>query len=394
MGILSISDPIDDFEVDEDETLNRDYSTTHVVTVSDSADSTRTILADPLCPQPHITTPPWDDGVKCRRRRLTAWEDGYTWMLRVTWSSKMDFEQPDTDPLARPVKGAVRCVNSERPVFADGEGRPLVNSAGDIYRGMMATGNVFVVDVTTYFTSWPIALLRLNNSINAGAVTMFGIPFPARTCWLQNVVIPEDPTEENGRWYWRVPYEVHVDGRGYFTTLPNAGRNKIVYQTRANENAAWEDVPYSDYDEKTPTSDRRYQKRRCLDGVQNDVDGDTWLDRYGQETQPAFGTGPIATAAATGGSDVITASADVFAPENVGVMITLGAQEPFSEPSQLVITEVLNSTDVRVNRTALASFSGVPLTVAGCVFNAFSLQAVRDWSTLPLPPVPLDLSTL
>lgn len=386
MAVIHISDPLNDFTSDDGEDGTREYETFHLVTVSDPSDSGAVIYASSLIPRPHVTVAPWDSAVTCRSRRLEYNEDAYTWGLTVRWSSKQQFEKPEDNPLIRPVKGAVRFVDKERPAFIDSEGRPLVNTAGDLYAGLTVVDSIAQVSVTALFQNWPFFLWRFNNTVNQQPARMFGIWFPARTCWMNNLYIPDEPADENGVKYWPVTYDINVDAAGYYDIYPNSGLNRIQYQVRDNASAPWEDVPFSEYAAKTPPTDRRKQRRRCLDGVGNDS-GETWLDEHGQETLPTFTNGSVGTAAASAGTDIITLSVNTFTPDSVGLVITLKWPEPFNQSIQLQVVEVISETEARVHLTANASFSGVPASVSGAAFNVYKKQRGADWSTLPLPPI-------
>lgn len=394
MGIINISDPLEEFGLSEDEDGAREYTTSHIVTVDDPDDTQPTILIDPLMPQPHVTHAPWDPFATCRRRKLDPFEDSYTWMLQITWSNKSSTEQKDLNPLVRPVKGGLRCVDAERPVFVDTFGVPAVNTAGDLYSGLTATQNVEVVTVTYLTEDYPYFLRSLNNTVNAFGVWILGEYYPPRTCWMKNLELPEDPTKENEVWYWQARYEIHIDYRGYTALLPNAGQNELEYQVRDNEDAEWNPVEWEEYDAKTPTTDRQAVRRRCIDGVGNDISGDTWLDIHGQETLPAFGSGPIGTATAAADSNQITVSTAVFTEKSVGALLILSAVPPSEKPTELRIIEYLSETEVRVNKTSGMAYSNVPVSVSGCLFNALQLQPVANWADLPLPPEPPDLAAL
>lgn len=388
MGIISISDPIDDFDVTDAEDGSRSYTTTHLVLSNDPSDTAADLYADSLCPQNHITVAPWDSAVTCRDRKFSQQEDPTAWLLAITWSSKQSFEKSDENPLARPVVGSIRCEDVDIPSGIDATGRVMANAAGDLYRGLTVVANLQRVGVTAYLQNWPSGLRKLNNTVNVSAVQMFNEWYPARTCWMKNLFIPDKPDQENNQTFWKVTYDILINERGYYELYPNSGLNRIQYQVRDNASADWEDVPYSEYEAKEPTTDRRMQRRRCLDGVGNDSGEETWLDQYGQETLPTLGNGTIGTASGTAGSDVISVSTSVFDENSVGQVLTLTLPEPFDKAIQLQVTEVISATDVRVHLAANASYSNIPVSVTGCLFNLFYRQSAANWATLPLPPLP------
>lgn len=388
MGMIYISDPIDDFDVTDAEDGSRSYSTTHLVFSNDPSDTAAELYASPLCPQNHVTVAPWDPAVTCRDRKLSQQEDATAWLMTINWSSKQSFEKTDDNPLARPVVGSIRCEDVEIPSSVDATGRVMANAAGDLYRGLTVVANLPRVGVTACLQNWPSGLVKLNNTVNASTVRIFGSWYPARTCWMKNLFIPDKPEQENNQTFWKVTYDILINERGYYELYPNSGLNRIQYQVRDNASADWEDVPYSEYDAKTPTTDRRMQRRRCLDGVGNDSGEETWLDQYGQETLPTLGNGTIGTASGTAGSNVISVSASVFDEDSVGQVLTLTFPEPFDKAIQLQVTEVISATDVRVHLAASASYSNIPVSVTGCLFNLFYRQSAANWATLPLPPLP------
>ena len=152
------------------------------------------------------------------------------------------------------------------PAFYDSRGYPLVNTAGDLYEGLTRKVRTRTVNVTYNATTIPTWLFALADTINDAAVTILGESYPAGTCLLKDVEVPDEPERDPaGSLYYPVTYTIEINPMGWFILLPNKGANELIYQTRTGATAAWVDVTKATYDGKTPTSDRQIIKRPIQD---------------------------------------------------------------------------------------------------------------------------------
>lgn len=60
----------------------------------------------------------------------------FEWRIVVSYSTEIDREEQDKNPLNRPAKIAMRATDRNLPVLIDAEGKPLTNHAGDLVPGI------------------------------------------------------------------------------------------------------------------------------------------------------------------------------------------------------------------------------------------------------------------
>lgn len=389
--LISFSDPINEWEESEEQDgYSRSYTTEHLA-VADGPMTTAQVKADPLCPQQHVDAAPWDAEATCRKRVVIPQDDGTSFLIRIEWNTRREAEQEDSDPLSRPVTGRRRCQDVEIPAWQDAIGKPMVNTAGKLYQGQTITANVIVVGVRALFDHYPTELEAFNNTVNASPVSIHGIAYPSRCCWMKNLDMDDQPKEEAGVEFYEATYDVVIDPRGYWSMLPNTGAVHLEYQTRANTSDPWGAVDYATYDAETDANLKRVIEKRHLDDTGNDSGQDTWLDRYGQKTRPTFSDAPIGTGAMTAGSDVLTVTGGSFTPADQGATVTFAEQGPFQKPVTALITQVNSATEVKLNLKAGTAFSGIDVYFSGALFNLFLKQPHTNWASLPLPPAPPSL---
>lgn len=398
MPLVSISDPINDaYGMTEDEEGNVTYTTEHICYADEDGMSPWGVSLDPKCPQPHVSIAPWDGRATCRRRKAVPWEDNRSWFLTVEWSTARVEESKEADPLLRPVKGDRRCVDVQVPTFFDSRGFPIVNSAGKLLSGVMSTASVTVIDVEALFSTYPIQLEALNNTVNQSAVQIHGVWYPSRFAQMKNLRLSDTPDEEFGIEFYRATYEVHIDPRGYWELRPNTGLTFLEYQKRASESAEFRKCPYHEYNDVEDSNLKQVIEKRAKgpDGML--LSDPIWLDRYGQPTRPTFPSGPIGNASGTAGSKTITVSGAQFTSADIGMVLTLIFPGPKAQPVQLLVEAVNSETSVDVHIAATQNFpvpdqSGntpeIPCTVSGALFVLVTQQPSADWSALPLPPAP------
>lgn len=320
------------------------------------------------------------------------------WHITYEYNTKREFKEREP-PLAQNVKGGMRSAFIEEPAFYDAFGYPLVNAAGDLYEGLTRRRRQREVNVTANFTALPDFLFQLADTLNAGTVTIHGRQYPPLTCLLTDVEVPDEPESGSSNdateniEYWPVSYKILIDPSGHHILLPNKGQMELVYQTRTDSDADWEDDTYANYENKTPTSDRQIIKRRILTSEQAEVAQDIWLDSKGQAQRVVslsatqLGTGTIAAGTATLTLDSGTFSYNASEPPQPhdGALIMIPGAGRFARPLKTRITEVTSSSAATLEDICWNAVSEVPIYVAGAIVNRFVLPDVADWSDVPLP---------
>ena len=310
------------------------------------------------------------------------------WLVEVRYSTAITTRE-DADYNLQRVKGGMRSSAIEVPAFYDARGYPLVNSAGDVYEGLTRKVRTRTVNVTYNATTFPDWLFELSDTINAAAVTIHGRTYPAGTCALRDVELPDEPErDKSGNVYWPVSYTIEINPLGFFVLLPNKGPNELVYQTRASSTAAWADTTKATYDGKTPTTDRRVIKRPIQTEEQMSTGGEIWLDANGQAQKVVtlqtsqFGTGTMTA----GSASLSLATGSLAAATHTGALVRVFGAGVKGKPLEARSDTVVSSTTATLSRNALTTVSTAkPVWLSGVIVNQFFLEDSADWSSLPLP---------
>ena len=117
------------------------------------------------------------------------------WLLEISYSTKITTRE-DQPYASQRVKGGMRSSSIAVPAFYDSRGYPLVNTAGDLYEGLTRKVRTRTVNVTYNATTVPTWLFQLADTINDAAVTILGESYPAGTCLLKDVELPDEPERD------------------------------------------------------------------------------------------------------------------------------------------------------------------------------------------------------
>ena len=310
------------------------------------------------------------------------------WMVEIRYSTAITTREDDVYSSQR-VKGGMRSSAIEVPAFYDARGYPLVNSAGDLYEGLTRRIRTRTVNVTYNAATFPDWLFELSDTVNAAAVTIHGRTYPARTCALRDVELPDEPErDKNGSLYWPVTYTIEINPLGFSVILPNKGPNELIYQTRASSTAAWADVTKATYDGKTPTTDRRIIKRPIQTEEQMATGGEIWLNADGQAMKVVtLSTSQLGTGTMTAGDGALYLSTgSLTAATHTGALVRVEGAGPKGKPLEARINAVVSSTVATLSRNAGTTIlTARPVWVSGAIVNQFFLEDSADWSSLPLP---------
>ena len=353
---------------------------------SSETESITSILAASGVPaknDPH----PERTAAKVRTRSLEQNEDVLNlYYLTVRYSTAIETREDDTYASQR-TKGGMRSSRVEVPAFYDSRGYPMVNTAGDLYEGLSKPVRTRTVNVTHNATSVPNYIFNLSDTINAAAVTILGTSYPALTCKLTDVNMPDEPVRDKaGDLYYPITYDIEINPVGWSILLPNKGPNELVYQTRTSSTADWEDDTKANYDSKTPTTDRRIIKRPIESEEQQNLGGEIWLDENGEATPVVSLTGSsIGTANTTAGSTTLTMATGTL-PETPGLLVRVAGAGLNGRYLETRLASVAaGGGSATMDRKALAAVSGGDVYASGVIVNEFLLEDAADWSSLPLP---------
>ena len=308
------------------------------------------------------------------------------WLVDVRYSTKITTRENAAYASQR-TKGGMRSSRVEVPAFYDSRGYPLVNTAGDLYEGLGRPVRTRTVNVTHNATSIPNYIFGLSDTLNAAAVTILGTSYPALTCKLTDVNCPDEPSRDKaGDLYYPVTYNIEINPCGWHILLPNKGPNELVYQTRTGSSAKWQDDTKTNYDNKTPTTDRQIIKRPIESEEQQALGGEIWLDEHGQATPVVSLTDTsIGTANMTAGSGAITMASGTL-PETVGALVRVeGAGLKGAVLASNILSVASGGGSGFLSQDAMETVTGATVYVSGVIVNEFLLEDAADWSSLPLP---------
>ena len=326
-------------------------------------------------------------GAKLRELSATPDETLHNiWSVEARYNSRQETRENAAYASQR-TKGGMRSSRVEVPAFYDSRGYPLVNTAGDLYEGLGRPVRTRTVNVTHNATSVPGYIFALSDTLNAAAVTILGTSYPAKTCKMTDVNMPDEPVaDKDGDLYYPITYNIEINPIGWHILLPNKGPNELIYQTRASSTADWSDDTKANYDSKLPTTDRRIVKRPIESEEQQNLGGEIWLDENGQATPVVSLTGTsVGTANTTAGSATLTMSAGSL-PETPGLLVRVaGAGLDGRYLETRLASVAAGGGSATMDREALTAVSGGDVYVSGVIVNEFLLEDVADWSSLPLP---------
>jgi hypothetical protein len=309
------------------------------------------------------------------------------WYMTVKYSTAIRTRE-DAPYATQRVKGGMRSSSIEVPAFYDTRGYPLVNTAGDLYEGLTRKIQTRAVDVTYASSTVPEWLFRLADTVNAAAVTIHGQTYPALTCALRDVAMPDEPERDNaGNLYWPITYTVEINPLGWFTMLPNKGPNELVYQTRTGSSAPWTDATKASYD-STASANRQIIKRPIMTQEQLNTGGETWLNSVGQAIKvPTLSATQLGTGTITAASKTLTLATGSFDSTNhKGALVRVYGAGPKGRPLEARISSVTSSSVAELEGAAFTTVAPAqPVWLSGVIVNQFFLEDTADWSSLPLP---------
>jgi len=308
-------------------------------------------------------------------------------ILTAKFSTRPEFGQDNDDPLNMLVKGGMSSAFREVPAYYDAFGQPLVNSAFDLYEGFSKKQRIRQINVTANYATIPNYLFDLAETLNTSAVTIHGKTYPAGTCYLSNVKMPDEPTRsKDGISYWPITFDVEVNPSGYHIILPDKGLHELVYQTRTSTTAPWVDKTKAQYDAVGTANLKQIIKRRIQTTEQQDAAEPMWLDFNGQATRVlSLSSTAFTDGAMTANSNTLTVSGGLDEATHKGCLVIIPGAGPFGKKLEATIKEVASGTSCTLSVKASTAVTGKSVYIPGARFKTFLLEDLADWSGVPLP---------
>lgn len=349
--------------------------------------SISTILAHASVPDRRSAHPENSNALCVERsiKRVQDFDD--LLILTAKFSTRPDFGEDNEDPLNMLIKGGMSSAFREVPAYYDAFGQPLVNSAGDLYEGLSKKQRIRQINVTANYAAIPNYLFDLAETLNASAVTIHGKTYPAGTCYLSNVKMPDEPTRsKDGVSYWPITFDVEVNPSGYHIILPDKGLHELVYQTRTTTSDPWQDKTKAEYDAVGTANLKQIIKRRIQTTEQQDAAEPMWLDFNGRATRVlSLSSTAFTGGAMTANSDTLTVSGGLVEATHKGCLVIVPGAGPFGKKLEATIKEVASGTSCTLSVKSSTAVTGKSVYIPGARFKTFLLEDLADWSGVPLP---------
>ncbi|WP_417392040.1 hypothetical protein [Gimesia sp.] len=148
------------------------------------------------------------------------------WMVTIDYTTDITSASNEADPLKRPAIITVDTVMKEVKTFFDGDGKLLINTAGDLTPGIteipfqIYTVRKNVADIPDWFLGWP-------GGVNERDFILENKVFKARTMRLEPTKRPEKVLE-NGKWYYPLEYSLKYDSGTHDSIEPSMGFHELI----------------------------------------------------------------------------------------------------------------------------------------------------------------------
>ena len=376
------------YDWDEDNEGNETARIEFEIFVDDYTTSISTILSHGDVPARRAAHPENSNALCLSRslKRIEGFDD--LMILTCTYSTKLDTLEDNDDPLNMLIKGGMQSASREIPAYYDAFGSPLMNAAGDVYEGLTKKQRIRQVNVTANYSAVPDYLFDLAETLNASAVTIFGKTYPAGTCYLSAVSMPDEPIQsKDGVKFWPISYNVEINPSGYHIILPDKGMHELVYQTKTSDpDSLFADVEKSVYDSEATSGNKRIIKRRIQTTEQQDTAEAIWLDHNGQATRVISLNGtPFSSGAIPAASTTLTVASGLTEADHKGCLVIVPGAGPFGRKLEATIISVESGTSCTLSLKASTTVSGKSVLIPGARFRTFILEDFADWSAVPLP---------
>ena len=206
-----------------------DYTDTAVFESTSNHTHPLEILRHPDCPKPYQSDgqnpPAYVKSVKPKQDD----DAPNVWRVAIAWSSKIEQPEEEEDPLARPAKIGTKRVKTTEATLIDGDGLPLLNTAGDLIEGKTRDVSRLVITVQKNLPpGLPRWLDAFADTVNSGPVKIKGRTFDPLTLKFEGPTIPPDEITDNGVAYVPVSFELHHKAETWRENDLNRGFNQLV----------------------------------------------------------------------------------------------------------------------------------------------------------------------
>lgn len=191
-----------------------------------------TVHVDPVvirdyhkCPQPGDRHKR-DKAARVVGRDFQRVDDTADFTVTIQYSTNIQQPGKEPDPLDRPARVDISSSPEMVPTFFDGDGKPRLNTAGDL---MVGYRSVPFLDITVQknVAEYPDWMWDYVGTTNKFPVTLKKKTFDSRTLRIENIDAP-DLEYENGRWFHALTFQIRHDPRTFDDIRYSMGFNEIA----------------------------------------------------------------------------------------------------------------------------------------------------------------------
>lgn len=205
-----------------------EYTRRFWVQVDSYRDSTATVLAHRGIPKPYQPHPA-DPRALATKPKAKRRDDSSLWFkVTVPYSSQIDEEESDADPIRRRAKISMRSQPYKRIVLFDVFGNPIVNTAGDQFaRPIEEDSTEWIFHVQKNITRHPRWLDDYDGALNSDSFRIRGRTIPKLKAKIGGLTI-SDYKIKNRKRYMELSFDIHYRQEGWHHEILNRGFRQLV----------------------------------------------------------------------------------------------------------------------------------------------------------------------
>lgn len=197
------------------------------------------VLTNPKLPKPFDPHPDDDEALVLDINLDRV--DGRRFDVEVQYDSSVEKVERPENPLDRPARIAFTSVKERVAADKDRDGKPLVNTAGDLLTGIEKNRRLWRISIQKNVPAVPRWILDAGDVVNEDAVRLRGVEFPPETLVVDDISIPE-PSIENKVEFIPLVLVLLYNKRTWVETALNFGLREKAVLRDSNTGKTYEDL--------------------------------------------------------------------------------------------------------------------------------------------------------
>ncbi|QDT94261.1 hypothetical protein [Gimesia algae] len=167
-----------------------------------------------------------DTAARCISVTVARVDDTADFIVTVKYSTNIQHKDREENPLNRPAVIDIVSSPEQVPTFFDGEGKPRLNTAGDLIVGYR---RIPFLDITVKknVPKYPDWMWDYDGTVNKHPITIRDKYFEKRTLRIEGIDAP-DLVYENGYEFYALTFRIRFDPRTHDDIRYSQGFNEVV----------------------------------------------------------------------------------------------------------------------------------------------------------------------